>query len=262
MLVTQDSRASDLNGFLREKGRGDVALSFTWERYEKFWVGDTRVQDPGVGNVTTRSLSLWFAYGLTDRFTVIGDIPLIDTKGDGLGGFEERDIQDLTLLLAGRIVSFGDRVRSELIGAAGVRSDPFGYEANMPVDVGDGTDDWLFRVVYQLRWRQFYFSQQVGYDLRDNDAPDGLPFYTEIGQTWGPVTATGYCSKYIANGGTDIGDPGFTFPSNGDEFLRFGARVYGKVTDHFGLAGGLFRTRTGRNTGDTNGYSGGVVVSF
>ena len=262
VLWASDSMAGDLNGFLREKGHGDAALSYTLEGYEEFWVGDTKVKDPGVGNVSTRSLSLWAAYGLTDRFTVIADIPLVDTRGDGLGQFEERDLQDLTLLVAGRIASVGDRVRSEFIGAFGVRSDPFGYEANLPVDVGDGTDDWLFRLVYQLRFRNFYFSQQVGYDLRDDDAPDGLPFYTEVGQTWGPVTATGFYSKYIANGGTDIGDPGFTFPSNGDEFTRIGAKVYGRVMDHFGLAGAWFGTLRGRNTGDTSGFSGGVVVSF
>lgn len=262
ILLPATAAAGDLNGFLRERGHGDVALSYTAEGYERFWVGDMKVKDPGVGDVDTKSLSLWFAYGLTDRLTVVADIPYIHTKGDGLGEFEESDWQDLTLVLMGRIASVGERVRSEFIGAAGIRSDPFGYEANSPVDVGDGTDDWLFRFVYQLRFRGFYFSQQIGYDLRDDDAPDGLPFYSEVGQTWGPVTASGFYSRYIANGGTDIGDPGFTFPSNGDEYERIGVKVYGRVVDHFGLSAAWFGTLDGRNTGDTSGVSGGVVYSF
>jgi hypothetical protein len=260
--VCSVARAGDLNGFLPEKGHGDVALSFTSEGYDKFWVGGTKVEDPGVGSVRTQSLSLWFRFGLTDRLSLTGDVPYIHTKGDGLGGFEERDVQDLTLALEYRIASCGDSVRSDLVGAVGYRSDVARYEANLPVDVGDGTDDWLFRLVYQLRVRNFYFSQQVGLDVRGQDAPDGVPLYTEVGQTWGRITGTGFYSRFIAHGGTDIGAPGFTFPSNGDEYTRVGARVYGRVSDHFGLSGSYFTTLTGRNTGDSSGFSGGVVASF
>jgi hypothetical protein len=254
---------ADLNGFLRERGHGTAALSFTSEGYDEFWVGDMKVEDPGVGEVETRSISLWFAYGITDNLTLIGDVPWIDTEGDGAGEFEENGFQDLTLLLARRLGSVGSTVRSDFIGAIGARAPVASYEANSPVDIGDGSGDWLLRFVYQLNWRGFYFSQQIGYDLRgSNDAPDGVPLYTEVGQTWGPVTVSGFYSRHIANGGTDIGDPGFTFPSNGDEFKRAGAKVYGRIVDRFGLAGSYFTTIDGRNAGDASGGSLSAVLNF
>ena len=255
-------QAIELNRFLRERGHGDVSVSYTTEGYEKFWVGDMKVADPGVGDVDTQSWSLWFAYGLTDRITLIGELPYVNTEGDGFGNFKEKDWQDLSLLAAGRLFSFGSKVQSDFVGAAGFRTIASNYVANSPVDVGDGTADWLFRVVYLLRYRGFYFSQQVGYDLRGGDAPNGYPLYTEVGQTWGPVTATALYAHMMANGGTDIGDPGFTFPSNGDEYERVGVKVYGRICSHFGVSGMYFTTLDGRNTGDTSGFSLGVNASF
>jgi len=254
--------ASDLNGFLREPGHGDVAFSFTSESYDHFWAGQTRTEAPPLGKVSNRSLSLWFAYGLTDRWTLTGDFPYVHTSGDGFADFDERDLQDFTLLLEARIATVGERVRSDFIGAFGARAPMVGYAANTPVSVGDGTGDWLLRFVYLLRFHGFYFSQQIGYDLRGRDAPDGLPLYSEAGQTWGPVTVSAFYSRYFANSGTDIGDPGFTFPSNKEEYGRVGGKVYGRVIDNLGLAAYYFTTVSGRNTGDSSGVAASVVLSF
>jgi len=261
-LGNRDAQASDLNGFLREKGHGDVAISYTSEEYDHFWVGRTKVEDPGVGKVETTSISLWVSYGVTDRFTITADVPWIHADSDGLGEFEEKDLQDFTALMEYRFASLGSDVRSDLVGAFGGRVATLGYEANQPVDIGDGTSDWLFRFVYQLSYRGFYFSQQVGYDLRGKDAPDGYPLYSEVGYTWGPVTVTGLYWDVRVRSGTDIGDQGFTFPSNREQSRRAGGKVYGRINDHLGLAGTYFSTLEGRNTGETSGFSFGVNYSF
>jgi hypothetical protein len=254
--------AGDLNGFLRERGRGDVALSYTAESYDEFWVGDDKVSDPGVGEVDTRTLSLWLAYGITDRLTFVAELPYVDTEGDGTGDFEQKDLQDVTALAVYRLASAGTNARSQFVGAFGLRTIASNYEPNSPVDVGDGTADWLFRFIYQLTWRRLYVSQQIGFDLRSGDAPDGFPFYTELGATWGPVTYNLFYSRLRAEEGTDIGDPGFTFPSNEEEYDRIGGKVYGRITDHFGVSGAYFTNLDGRNTGDASGVSIGVNVRY
>lgn len=254
--------ASDLNGFLRPAGHGDVALSFTHETYDQFWVGEMKVSDPGVGEVKTRSISLWMAYGVTDRLTVFGSLPFVNADSDGAGGFHERDLQDITFLGAYRLLEVGESVRSRLVGALGFRTIASNYEANSPVDIGDGTADWLARLVYQLEYGRFYFSQQVGFDRRGGEAPDGFPLYTEAGVTWGPVTYSAMYQRLEAKDGTDIGDPGFTFPSNEEEFERVGVRAYGRINERLGIGGMYFTTLDGRNTGDATGVSGSVNVSF
>ena len=58
-------------GFLRGQGRSDVVLSYTLDWYDEFWVGDDKVEDPGVGEVERASYTLYAAYGLdaeTDLF--------------------------------------------------------------------------------------------------------------------------------------------------------------------------------------------------
>jgi len=251
--------ALDLNGFLPAAGSGDVALSLTNEGYDEFWVGTTKVSDPGVGEVEIRSLSLWGRWGFTDRFAVVANLPYVDADSDGLGGFSDSGIQDLTAL---GLFRFWEGGPHSLLGAAGIRADVGDYEANLPVDLGDGTTDGLFRVVYQFNNGPFYVSQQVGYDLRGGDAPDGFPLYTEAGYTFGRATVSGFYQHYEADGGTDIGDPGFTFPSNREEYQRVGAKVYARATPRVGFSAAGFTTLDGRNTGETSGFSVGIVAGF
>lgn len=255
--------ALDLNGFQPEAGRGAVAFSYTFEYYDEFWVGETKVSDPGVGEVETTSYTVWLQWGFTDRLALVANLPYVDADSDGLAGFEESDLQDLSALLRYRLVDVeGGTTRHTLTAAGGVRTPASDYEENSPVDVGDGSTDALFRLVYQFENGPFYFSQQVGYDLRGDDVPDGFPFYTEVGYTFGRVTANALYLRYVADGGTDIGDPGFTFPSNQDETERIGAKAYVRVTDRFGLSGLFFQTLDGRNSGDATGWSVGGVLSF
>ncbi|HEU4401943.1 MAG TPA: hypothetical protein VFT43_07540 [Candidatus Polarisedimenticolia bacterium] len=260
--VSNRARAADLNGFLREKGHGDVAISYTAQSYDHFWAGTTRVADPMVGKVTTDSTTLWFDYGVTDRFTVIANLPYIDTRSDGAAGFGQGALQDITLLGKYRLASFGSGVRSTVVGAVGLRTIASNYEIqNSVVDIGDGTADWLARLVYQIEAGRVYVSQQIGFDRRGGDAPDGIPLHTEIGATWGPVTVNGFYSRLDARGGTDIGS-GAPFPSNKEEYERAGGKVYARVSDVIGLSAMFFTTLSGRNTGDATGYAGGINLRF
>ena len=251
--------ALDVNGFLPAAGTGDVAISYTSEGYDEFWVGTTKVSDPGVGEVDIQSLSVWGRWGFTDRFAVVANLPYVDADSDGLGGFSDSGIQDLSAL---GLFRFWESGPHSLTGGAGVRTDVGDYEPNLPVDLGDGTTDALFRLVYQFNNGPFYVSQQVGYDSRGGDAPDGFPLYTEAGYTVGRWTFGGWYQHYEADGGTDIGDPGFTFPSNREEFQRVGAKVYARATSRWGFSVAGFTTLDGRNTGDTTGFSAGLVAGF
>ena len=256
--------ALDLNGFLPGRGSGSLAFSVTTEGYDEFFVGETKVSDPGVGEVDIQSLSVWLQWGITDDFAIVANVPYVDADSDGLGGFAESGLQDLEVLGKYRfaLIESGS-TRHSFLGALGVRTPLTDYEANLPVDIGDGTTDALGRLVYQLENGPFYFSQQVGLDLRGDDAPDGYPLYTELGWNAGRVTVSGFYSNYIADSeGTDIGDPGFTFPSNQEEFQRGGAKVYARVGDNLGFSLVGFTTFDGRNTGDLSGFSAGINFDF
>lgn len=263
-LAALPATASNLNGFMPAAGEGTVALSFTTERYDEFYRGETLVSTPpALGEVDTQSLTLWARYGVTDRFALVLNVPYVDTEGDGGAGFEDSGVGDLTLLGELRLADFRGGARHTLTGAAGLRTDPSGYTADSPVSLGDGSTDALVRLVYQVEADGAYFSQQVGYDLRGDDVPDGFPLHTELGYTFHPaVTANLFYTHYLADGGTDIGDPGFTFPSNEEEYQRLGAKLYLRFRDGLGLSLSGFTTLDGRNTGDITGFSVGGVLGF
>ncbi|HEX5720396.1 MAG TPA: hypothetical protein VF179_29850 [Thermoanaerobaculia bacterium] len=251
--------ALDITGFLPGQGVGTLGVSYTGEGYDEFWVGETKVSDPGVGEVDIVSLALWFDWGFTDDLALVGNVAHVDADSDGLGGFEDSGLQDLSVLLKYRFLSSGPH---SLVGAAGVRTPLSDYEANLPVDLGDGTTDALARLVYLFNPGAFYFSQQVGYDMRGDDAPDGIPIYTELGYTTGNLTFIGFYSQLTADGGTDIGDPGFTFPSNKDEYSRAGVKLYNRLGERYGFSILGFTTLDGRNSGDAQGVSVGTTVRF
>jgi hypothetical protein len=257
LAAATPAAALDLNGFMPEAGHGDVALSFATEGYDEFWVGETKVSDPGVGEVETTSITLWAQFGFTDNFALVANLPYVDTDSDGLGGFEDSGLQDVAALAKFRFaqIESSSGLRHSFIAAAGGSTPASDYEANLPVDLGDGTTDFQARFVYQLESEGFYFSQQVGYDVRGDDAPDGFPLLTELGYTFGRVTINAAFYNYIADGGTDIGDPGFTFPSNQDETQRLGAKIFARFSDAFGAAAGYFTTLDGRNSGNASGFS-------
>ena len=251
--------AFDMNGFLPARGEGNLALSYTEEGYDHFWVGETKVSVPDVGEVDITSVSAWFNYGLTDHIALIGSLPYVRADSDGPAGIPQEDLQDLSWLLEARLASLGGGAQS-LVGAAGVRTPAADYEDDLPVDIGDGTTDVLFRLIYQVQAGGFYFSQQVGYNLRGGDAPNDWPFYTELGYTVGRVTLTGFLSWLQANDGTDIGEG--PFPSNREEYQRAGAKIYARLSDRLGISVAGFDTLDGRNTGETSGFSAGLNLRF
>lgn len=259
LLLATPLAATNLNGFMPGQGHGNLALSYTAESYDQFWVGDREVSDPGVGEVEIDSLSVWFQWGFTENLALVADAAYVDASSDGLGGFGDSGLQDASLLLKQRFLSSGPH---SLVGGLGVRTALSDYEANLPVDLGDDTTDALLRLVYQAEIGSFYVSQQVGYDLRGDDAPDGLPLYTELGYTFGPTTLTLFYFNLIADGGTDIGDQGFTFPSNKDETTRLGLKIYSRVNERFGFGLAGFDTLDGRNSGETSGFSGSLLLNF
>lgn len=257
--------ALDLNGFFPPPGETQLAVSYTSESWDEFWRGDRKVSTPPIlGEADIHTVSLWMRHGLSERWALVGTLPYVDASSDGDPGFDEASIQDLSLLAKYRLLERGSRSagRHVLAAAGGLRTDVGDYEANLPLDVGDGTTDALFRFVYQYERGRFFVSQQVGFDLRGEDAPDGFPFYTEVGVTTGAVTWIGSLSALWADGGTDIGDPGFTFPSNREEYQRYGLRAYARLTGRLGLTVGGFDTLDGRNSADTTGYFVGLVTDF
>jgi hypothetical protein len=263
-LCAPATHAADVNGFMPGQGRGHVAVGYTSESYDRFWRGPEKVPTPGVlGEIETTSSSVWLNWGFTDRLALVVDAAYVDVDSDGTGGFSDAGPQNLSVLLAYRLwqQSSGSRSHS-LVVAAGVSTPLESYVANAPVARGDETTDGLLRLAYLFRSGRFYWSQQVGFDIRSDEAPDGVPLVSEFGWKSGRWTWIGWLSQYSADGGTDIGQSGFTFPSNDEDVQRLGAKAIVDVDSGWSAFVGGFTTTDGRNTGDATGWSVGLIHHF
>jgi len=264
-LVSAPLAAADLTGFLPAKGHGTVAVGYTNESYDEFFRGTEKVPLPGpLGEISTTSYSFWMNYGLTDRLALIVNAAYVEAEADGPSGLSDSGPQDLAVLLAMRLweSTSGSGTSHSLVGAIGGSTPTESYTADSPVARGDKSTDALLRLVYLLHKGSFYWSQQVGYDLRSDDPPNGIPLYTELGLSTGHWTWIVWYSQYLAQSGTDIGDPGFTFPSNQEDLQRLGAKAVVTFPNGWGGVVGAFTTLDGRNTGYATGLSVGLLRQF
>jgi len=145
-------------------------VSHTFEYYEKYWMGDREVSDPGLGRVETGSVSLWLQAGLLRDLAVVANFAYVDVRTDGAAGLQDQGLQDRTFLLRYR---FLDRTRSgwrhSVVAGAGARLPAAGYDPDTPVALGDGTKDALLRLTYQAQLDSFwgtYVALEGGWDVR------------------------------------------------------------------------------------------------
>ena len=265
-VLSAVAAAQGETGFLRGQGKADVVVSYTLDEYDKFWVGSSKVAMAGVGEVQRHTYTLYSAYGIRDDADLILKASYAEAESDGAGNApDEDDFQDLTLAAKWRVFEQVYERGSELSLAVlpGVKLPMADYENNSITAVGDGQVDLQFRLVGQYRLANGAFAAlETGYDRRNGAPDDEVPVHFTVGGTvLDGLTLSAFWSDVNSLGGTDIGPPGTNdFPTNEEDFTRTGVSAYYRLGEHLGLTGSWRTTTDGRNTGDVDGYSVGLVV--
>jgi len=263
ILLSTAASAQGETGFLRGKGRADVVLGATLDRYDHFYVGDMRVENPAVGTVKRWSGVLYAAYGLRDDLDLIASAAWVRSQSNGTANSPtEEDLQDFLLAAKWRFAQWRlGRGAFSLLAEPGIKVPITDYENDAITAIGDGQIDLRGRVIlhYVLDSGAFA-SLETGYDRRNGEPHDEVPINLTVGGNVGPVTIAPFYSRIDSLGGTNIGDPGFDFPGLEEDLERVGVSLYWRVNDHFGVTGSWRTTIGGKNTGDVDGYSFGVVA--
>jgi len=263
-VATAGASAQGDNGFLRGKGKFDAAFSYIHEDYDQFWMGDHKVKDPGVGEVTRETGSLWVAYGLRDDVDIVATAAYVDAEADGTGNFDdERALQDATIGAKWRVWEhrLGPGGLS-VLAAPAVKIPMSHYEANDVTAIGDGQIDYRARAVIHYGFDcGAYIAVESGYDFRTEGTPNEIPLNVSVGATFfDRVTITPFYALVDAKGGDDIGQ--VPFPDVEEDYTRWGIAAYVRITEMLGLTGGYKDTLQGKNTGDVTGYWIGIVGRF
>ena len=254
------ARAQGDNGFLRGKGHYDVAYSYTLDYYDEFWVGDTSVSDPAVGEVERETYSLYGAYGLSEDIDLVLNANYVSAETDGTAPFDDQDdLQDLYLGAKWRAWSSSRGSFSALL-APSIKVPMTDYEDNDVTAIGDGQVDLRFRGILHYQWKALFGAFETGYDRRNGAPEDEVPLNLTLGGTiLERVTVTPFYSLVRSKGGPDIGEPGFAFREVQEEYDRFGVGAYARITHGLGLSA-MWRTTTdGKNTGEADTISVGLV---
>jgi hypothetical protein len=263
--LADTAAAQGETGFLRGKGKVDAIAYYNFDTYDEFWLGSNSIDndDAGFGDIDRISYGLYTAVGITDDVDLTANVPYVIARADSVFP-READFQDLTVRGKWRVWgTSGGGNEFSLLPSPGIKIPLSNYEDNAVTAIGDGQTDYQFRAILHYHHDSGAFaSVDTGYDVRAGRPRDEFPLHVTVGMTFGPVTIAPFYTHVDSLGGPDIGDPGFTFPEVEEDYDRVGVGAYVRFADSLGLTANLRTTVDGRNTGDVDAVSVGLVGRF
>jgi len=250
------------SGFLRGKGKLDVAVTAFSDRYDEFWFGSNRVTNPPFGEVRRDSLNLYVAYGLTNTMDITASAAYVRSETEAV--FEgERDFQDFVAQLKWLLHTWkGNHGKLNFLLAPGVKVPLTDYENDAVPAIGDEQVDFRLRGIVQCHFNNgAYVALESGYDVRNGLPGDEVPVHLTGGFCVGQaLTISGYYSNIDSLDGYDIMEGPFYGVE--EDIEKVGICAYCRILEGFGVTAGLGNTLSGRNTGDVHSYSLGTVFRF
>ena len=250
-------------GWTQAQGKGYFKLSQQIINAESLYFGDGSKGDiPKVSGYTT---SLYGEYGLIDRVTLVGYMPIyqnlsLDVEGvDSSTGLGDWDVGvRIGLLTSGPTVV-------SLQVMAGL---PFGdAESDLILWTGDGEFNQHFslQVGHSLYPVPAYLKGEIGYNNRkSDDSPednyaDELRYSVEAGYTIADRVGISVSIRGIE--ALDRADGEF-HPRNDFEYLAFGPEVNFFVTPNAGITAGMTKYTRAHNMLDAPTWSVGVFLKM
>ena len=270
---------SPVSGFMKEKGKGSVVVSYASEKYDKVYLVPNEVDGvPVFNDVKIASQSLYAEYGVTNNFNVIVNVPYITATGNASEAvltnlkFENKrsGLQDLKIYTKYNFHSyvFGKN-QIDFIGVAGVEL-PLGYKADESLQsiiaIGDNSSKLNFSGIIMYKNQSgFFASGQIGNTFKGGEVPNALTSEWKIGFAAKRFYVdTFFATQLNSSSGVDILQPGFTgfFPATKVNYTRVGLNAYIPVLKYVGITAGANSYISGRNIGKATGFYGGLVFNF
>ncbi|MCK8490685.1 MULTISPECIES: hypothetical protein [Spirosoma] len=276
-----------IDGFMRGDRKANLALTYSQETYDSYYINKTETRDPNLGTVTTQALNVYGSFGLGYDLDLIVSAPYIRSESSAGYRQKQEGFQDVSAALRWEAYDYKiGKARLSWLFALGYSMPLQNYVNDDLIAIGRGSRNLDGRTMLHLKAGTFFLTGQYGYIRRGQVTLDRVVNYYEPGQVnpntsakinvpdvtelivrTGIVTKPLYIDvwyqqqtpykKYIE--GTNIA-PGIPFPSNAVGFSRVGATVYLKLVGQLGLTAGYGATIDGRNIGKSSRVTGGLVI--
>lgn len=237
-----------ISGFLPKKGNTDIALTYAYEYFNKYYFGDQK-QDI---SQTMHTASFYGEHGLSAKSSLVAAAPYL-----WIG--ENKGLQDGSLFLKYKaFYKEGTNGNLSLIGAVGATFPLSHYSTEVDNPIGIRATLLQGRVVAQYNSVFGIFAHlQSGLDVRVTPGNlVALPIVFRMGYGGSWFYADGWLEYYHTfNAGADdsISD------GSGSVWFRAGGTLYYPVTDKFGAFLGFAQIFSGRNIGLSSRWNLGVV---
>jgi hypothetical protein len=263
-----------------------VGLLYAYDSWKEYWEGTFKRENLNLGTVSTQSMQVMGTYGLTDKLNVIVGLPYIRTEASAGTLAGQNGLQDIMAGLKYQFFAIAqDKHQINLSAVVGGSLPVSKYTPDLlPLSIGFQSKTVFGRLLANYRWNQnLTFTAQATYTSRSNVTLDRESYYTTH-QIYSKEVAmpdvfsfgvrAGYRSKSWSAeamyeqmdclSGFDIRRNDMPFVSNEMDMSRIG--LMGSYTipqwADLQLMAQLRYTLTGRNVGQSTGFSIGVMKAF
>lgn len=270
---------SPISGFMQGKGKGNVSISYSSEKYDEVYLVPEQVDGVPVFNeVQISSTSLYATYGITDQLDVVLSLPYIASKGnasqDVLNNLnfsnERKGIQDVSVFVKYNPFYFDYGSSSlRLIGALGLKTPVGNYKENEGLQsiIAIGNRSTTLSAIGLAMFKMntgFFASGQFGGNLASNDVPNSYISEIKLGYAIKAFYGDAFVANQTSTSGVDILGEGFQgfFPATQVNYTKIGLNLYVPVYNSLGVAAGASTLVDGRNIGKATGFYGALVYKF
>ena len=242
-----------------------VSPAYAYQNFEDFWMGrnDASLKPD---DVTQHTGVIAFDFGITDRLAADVQVGYSRTESKAFGGSNSDDgMTDSLIGLRYKLIdetkvncrwspTFTLRVGAIIEGT---------YDAGLPFSAGDGGSGFETSLQFgkSIGSTGLALYGDIGYRNRNQTVPDDIFGSLGLSYTFAQaITLSGGYRHIQSLSGTDIGAPGFTFPSLRE--INQLAEVSLSYTDKGGRTYALFGAFSldGRNSGDKTIF--GATISI
>lgn len=270
---------SPISGFIQGKGKGNVSLSYSSEKYDEVYLVPEEVDGVPIFNeVQISSTSLYVTYGITNQLDIVLSLPYIIAEGsasqevlNNLNYENKRSgVQDVSVFIKYNPFYFDYGSSSlRLIGALGLKIPLGGYEENEGLQsiIAIGNRSTTLSAIGLAMFEMnsgLFVSGQFGGNLTSNDVPNSYTSELKLGYAANKFYGDAYLANQTSISGVDILGEGFQgfFPATKVNYTKIGLNLYSPIYQDFGLAAGVSRLVAGRNIGKATGFYGALVYKF
>jgi hypothetical protein len=276
------------DGLMMPRKTLSTGVMYMHDSWNEYWEGNLKRSNGNIGTVTTQSVTLVGHYGLTDRLSVVSELPYVWTHSSQgtLQGFS--GIQDIAFAVKYRLLTTGftelGTLSAILVGAAGIPASNYTPDF-LPLSIGLGSrrasgrftlhfeskGDWFVEGTTAHTWRNkvnldraAYYTNGQLYLTNQVAMPDVFDWKVSTGIRKKRVFIPLSISQQRTLGGSDIRRQDMPFVSNRMDFTKIdGAVMYGlTVPTDLAIQLGASRILSGRNVGQSTAITAGVFHTF